>query len=85
MGKFQLNNLQKLKLGPKVLCKMKVSYLCCTPCIMENLFTGMPNDDFTFVKTKKRGRRNLDTNQKTLIIAGSESGEDKFDKETAIR
>jgi hypothetical protein len=52
---------------------------------MENLFTGMPNDDFTFVKTKKRGRRNLDTNQKTLIIAGSESGEDKFDKETAIR
>jgi hypothetical protein len=45
----------------------------------------MPNDDFIFVKKKKRSRRNLDTNQKALVTAGSESGEGSFNKETAIR
>jgi hypothetical protein len=43
----------------------------------------MPNDDFIFVSKKKRNRRN--TSQRALVATGSESGEGKFNKETAAR
>jgi hypothetical protein len=45
----------------------------------------MPDDDFIFVKTKKRGRRNTDTNQKVLIATTSEGWECKISKENAVR
>jgi hypothetical protein len=51
--------------------------------ILINLFIGMPNDDFIFVSKKKMNRRN--TNQRALVATGSESGEGKFNKETAAR
>ncbi|XP_021939694.1 SRR1-like protein isoform X2 [Zootermopsis nevadensis] len=45
----------------------------------------MPNDGFSYVKTKKRRTRNFETNKKTLVTAGSDSGEGKFNNEAAIR
>lgn len=44
----------------------------------------MPDDDFIYVKTKRR-RRNTETTQKVLVATGSESHKVKINKETGIR
>jgi hypothetical protein len=45
----------------------------------------MSVDDFRFVKTKKRGKRNTDTNPKVLLTAASEGHECSINKEIGIR
>jgi hypothetical protein len=52
---------------------------------LQNVFTEMPDDDFRYVKTKKRGRKNTDITQKVLVAAGAESHKFKINKESSIR
>jgi len=52
---------------------------------LQNVFTEMPDDDFIYVKTRKRSRRNTDTSQKVLVATSSESHKLKIHKETHIR
>jgi hypothetical protein len=52
---------------------------------LQNVFAEMPDDDFIYVKTRKRSRRNTDTTEKVLVATSSESHKLKFIKETDIR